>query len=156
MWAWCFARFLHCTVLNKSTGTWLHTWRTYCSDVLVLPMAHVLLVTCVTELFLKLISKFGVCLSLFACRYGLLGLLHVIRMTEPDLTMLALGTDLTGLGLNLNSPDPLYKVRLAHCWLYRWLAHSLCWSDLRYAHRRELSTSDAAWARPRQLGVNEE
>jgi CCR4-NOT transcription complex subunit 2 len=43
-------------------------------------------------------------------RYGLLGLLHVIRMTEPDLTMLALGTDLTGLGLNLNSPDPLYKV----------------------------------------------
>lgn len=44
------------------------------------------------------------------CRYGLLGLLHVIRMTEPDLTMLALGTDLTGLGLNLNSPDPLYKV----------------------------------------------
>jgi hypothetical protein len=33
-------------------------------------------------------------------------------MTEPDLTMLALGTDLTGLGLNLNSPDPLYKVRM--------------------------------------------
>jgi hypothetical protein len=32
-------------------------------------------------------------------------------MSEPDLTMLALGTDLTGLGLNLNSPDPLYKVR---------------------------------------------
>jgi len=31
-------------------------------------------------------------------------------MSEPDLTMLALGTDLTGLGLNLNSPDPLYKV----------------------------------------------
>lgn len=48
------------------------------------------------------------------CRYGLLGLLHVIRMTEPDLTMLALGTDLTGLGLNLNSPDPLYKVS-RHC-----------------------------------------
>jgi hypothetical protein len=44
------------------------------------------------------------------CRYGLLGLLHVIRMTEPDLTMLALGTDLTGLGLNLNAPDSLYKV----------------------------------------------
>lgn len=57
-----------------------------------------------------------VCLPL-PCRYGLLGLLHVIRMTEPDLTMLALGTDLTGLGLNLNSPDPLYKVRvLACCW----------------------------------------
>lgn len=31
-------------------------------------------------------------------RYGLLGLLHVIRMTDPDLTMLALGTDLTSLG----------------------------------------------------------
>jgi hypothetical protein len=49
-------------------------------------------------------------LCCLTCRYGLLGLLHVIRMTEPDLTMLALGTDLTGLGLNLNSPDPLYKV----------------------------------------------
>lgn len=31
-------------------------------------------------------------------RYGLLGLLHVIRMTDQDLTMLALGTDLTSLG----------------------------------------------------------
>lgn len=41
--------------------------------------------------------------------YGLLGLLGVIRMTDHDLTMLALGTDLTGLGLNLNSPDSLYK-----------------------------------------------
>eukprot|EP00775_Hariotina_reticulata_P003106 gene3106-3384_t len=43
-------------------------------------------------------------------KYGLLGLLHIIRMSEPDLTMLALGTDLTGLGLNLNSADSLYKV----------------------------------------------
>jgi CCR4-NOT transcription complex subunit 2 len=42
-------------------------------------------------------------------RYGLLGLLQVIRMTDQDLTMLALGTDLTSLGLNLNSPEPLYK-----------------------------------------------
>lgn len=41
--------------------------------------------------------------------YGLLGLLNVIRMTDPDLTTLALGTDLTTLGLNLNSPDPLWK-----------------------------------------------
>lgn len=41
--------------------------------------------------------------------YGLLGLLSVIRMTDPDLTTLALGTDLTTLGLNLNSPDPLWK-----------------------------------------------
>lgn len=42
-------------------------------------------------------------------RYGLLGLLQVIRMTDQDLTMLALGTDLTSLGLNLNSPEQLYK-----------------------------------------------
>lgn len=42
-------------------------------------------------------------------RYGLLGLLHVIRMTDADLTMLALGTDLTGLGLNLNAADSLFK-----------------------------------------------
>jgi CCR4-NOT transcription complex subunit 2 len=42
-------------------------------------------------------------------RFGLLGLLSVIRMTDPDLTTLALGTDLTTLGLNLNSPENLYK-----------------------------------------------
>eukprot|EP00976_Prorocentrum_cordatum_P061271 1176231-Prorocentrum_minimum.AAC.2 len=42
-------------------------------------------------------------------RFGLLGLLSVIRMQDPDLTTLALGTDLTTLGLNLNSPDNLYK-----------------------------------------------
>jgi len=42
-------------------------------------------------------------------RFGLLGLLGVIRMSDPDLTTLALGTDLTTLGLNLNSPEPLYK-----------------------------------------------
>ncbi|PRP80250.1 hypothetical protein PROFUN_12189 [Planoprotostelium fungivorum] len=42
-------------------------------------------------------------------RFGLLGLLSVIRMTEPDLNTLALGTDLTTLGLNLNSPDTLYS-----------------------------------------------
>ncbi|KAI8109963.1 hypothetical protein M9434_001239 [Picochlorum sp. BPE23] len=42
-------------------------------------------------------------------RYGLLGLLNVIRMSDPDLTTLALGTDLTTLGLNLNSPEPLWK-----------------------------------------------
>jgi hypothetical protein len=36
-------------------------------------------------------------------------------MTEPDLTMLALGTDLTGLGLNLNAPDSLYKVGSCCC-----------------------------------------
>ena len=42
-------------------------------------------------------------------RYSLLGLLGVIRMTNPDLTTLALGTDLTTLGLNLNSRDNLYR-----------------------------------------------
>jgi len=42
-------------------------------------------------------------------RFGLLGLLSVIRMTDPDLNTLALGTDLTTLGLNLNSPDCLYS-----------------------------------------------
>lgn len=42
-------------------------------------------------------------------RFGLLGLLSVIRMTDPDLTTLSLGTDLTTLGLNLNSPDALWK-----------------------------------------------
>ena len=41
-------------------------------------------------------------------RYGLLGLLNVIRMTDPDLSTLALGKDLTSLGLNLNSPDSLH------------------------------------------------
>ena len=42
-----------------------------------------------------------------ANKYGLLGLLNVIRMTDPDLNTLALGTDLTTLGLNLNA-DVLY------------------------------------------------
>jgi len=40
--------------------------------------------------------------------YGLLGLLNVIQMTSADLNTLALGTDLTTLGLNLNSTEPLY------------------------------------------------
>jgi CCR4-NOT transcription complex subunit 2 len=38
-------------------------------------------------------------------RFGLTGLLSVIRMTDPDLNTLALGTDLTTLGLNLNSTE---------------------------------------------------
>eukprot|EP01018_Ginkgo_biloba_P016455 Gb_41036 [translate_table: standard] len=42
-------------------------------------------------------------------RFGLLGLLSVIRMSDPDLTTLALGIDLTTLGLNLNSRENLYK-----------------------------------------------
>ncbi|CAM9645633.1 unnamed protein product, partial [Phaeothamnion confervicola] len=43
-----------------------------------------------------------------AKKFGLLGLLGVIRMTDPDLNMLALGSDLTTLGLNLDSSDVLY------------------------------------------------
>eukprot|EP00842_Homolaphlyctis_polyrhiza_P004240 jgi/Hompol1/4817/HPOL_003924-RA len=42
-------------------------------------------------------------------RFGLNGLLDVIRMTSEDVSMLALGCDLTSLGLNLNSPDPIYS-----------------------------------------------
>jgi len=41
-------------------------------------------------------------------RFGLLGLLNVIRATDHDLNILALGTDLTTLGLNLNSSECLY------------------------------------------------
>eukprot|EP00051_Salpingoeca_urceolata_P027867 m.483630 g.483630 ORF g.483630 m.483630 type:complete len:577 (+) comp23014_c0_seq1:185-1915(+) len=41
-------------------------------------------------------------------RYKLIGLLGVIRMVDQDLAMLALGSDLTSQGLNLNSPEPLY------------------------------------------------
>ncbi|XP_059660678.1 probable NOT transcription complex subunit VIP2 [Cornus florida] len=42
-------------------------------------------------------------------RFGLLGLLSIIRMSDPDLTSLALGIDLTTLGLNLNSTENLHK-----------------------------------------------
>jgi len=41
--------------------------------------------------------------------YGLLGLLSVIRLSDADRSSLAFGSDLTLLGLNLNSPEPLYK-----------------------------------------------
>ena len=41
-------------------------------------------------------------------RYGLMGLLNVIRASDQDLNTLALGTDLTTLGLNLNSSECLY------------------------------------------------
>ncbi|XP_052177317.1 probable NOT transcription complex subunit VIP2 isoform X2 [Diospyros lotus] len=41
--------------------------------------------------------------------FGLLGLLSVIKMSDPDLTSLALGIDLTTLGLNLNSTENLHK-----------------------------------------------
>lgn len=41
--------------------------------------------------------------------YSLLGLLNLIKSKEPGPTALALGLDLTTLGLNLNSPDCLWK-----------------------------------------------
>ncbi|KAL8225185.1 hypothetical protein R6Q57_017742 [Mikania cordata] len=42
-------------------------------------------------------------------RFGLLGLLSVIGMVDADLTSIALGIDLTTLGLNLNSAESLYR-----------------------------------------------
>ncbi|KAL7160180.1 hypothetical protein ABFS83_01G076900 [Erythranthe nasuta] len=42
-------------------------------------------------------------------QYGMLGLLSIIKMVNPALTSLALGIDLTTLGLNLNSSDTLHK-----------------------------------------------
>mmetsp|Transcript_5800 Transcript_5800/g.16266 ORF Transcript_5800/g.16266 Transcript_5800/m.16266 type:complete len:533 (+) Transcript_5800:89-1687(+) len=41
--------------------------------------------------------------------YGLLGLLGVIRMTDADRNALALGSDLTMLGLNLGSAEHIYS-----------------------------------------------
>jgi hypothetical protein len=41
--------------------------------------------------------------------YGLLGLLGVIRMTDADRNALALGSDLTMLGLNLGSSEHIYN-----------------------------------------------
>lgn len=48
--------------------------------------------------------------SMLKDQYGIVGLLAFIKAaeTEPALTHLALGTDLTTLGLNLNSPDQLH------------------------------------------------
>jgi CCR4-NOT transcription complex subunit 2 len=42
-------------------------------------------------------------------KFGLLGLKEVIRMSNPDLSMLSLGVDLTSLGLDLNSNDNVYS-----------------------------------------------
>ncbi|KAL3653121.1 putative NOT transcription complex subunit vip2 [Castilleja foliolosa] len=42
-------------------------------------------------------------------QFGLRGLLSVIKMSDPALTSLALGMDLTTLGLNLNSSENLHK-----------------------------------------------
>ena len=42
-------------------------------------------------------------------RFGLMGLLSVIQRKDQDLTTLALGMDLTSMGLSVNSPENLYK-----------------------------------------------
>ncbi|KAK3816679.1 MAG: hypothetical protein J3Q66DRAFT_283374 [Benniella sp.] len=41
-------------------------------------------------------------------QFGLFGMLGVIRATDQDSSILALGRDLTTLGLSLNSAEPLY------------------------------------------------
>jgi len=41
-------------------------------------------------------------------KYGMLGLLNVIRMNNENLTLLALGCDLTRLGLDLNASGDIY------------------------------------------------
>jgi len=40
-----------------------------------------------------------------ADRFGLLGLLTIIKMQDPDLSMLAMGADLQTMGLNLNATE---------------------------------------------------
>ena len=72
-------------------------------------------------------------------RFGLLGLLGVIRMSDPDVTTLALGTDLTTLGLNLNSPEPLYKT------------FGSPWSDAPPRHELELALPACYSVRARAL-----
>ncbi|GAA6014303.1 hypothetical protein JCM10207_005414 [Rhodosporidiobolus poonsookiae] len=44
-----------------------------------------------------------------ADRFGLLGLLHTIKTSDPDLSMLSLGNDLTNLGLDLGATENLYS-----------------------------------------------
>lgn len=40
-----------------------------------------------------------------ADRFGLLGLLHLIRTEDPDASMLSLGSDLSKLGLDMNRKE---------------------------------------------------
>lgn len=54
-------------------------------------------------------SSSGAAGSALSGDYGLLGLLGVIRMSDADRNALALGSDLTTLGLNLNSSEHLYS-----------------------------------------------
>lgn len=48
--------------------------------------------------------------SMVRDQFGIVGLLTFIRAAEsdPNLVSLALGQDLTALGLNLNSPENIY------------------------------------------------
>lgn len=62
-----------------------------------------------------------------AKKYGLLGLLGVIRMTDPDLNTLALGSDLTTVGLNLDSAEVRSRAECYVGWLVGWL-RLLRWS----------------------------
>lgn len=43
-----------------------------------------------------------------ADRFGLLGLLALIKSSDPDLSMLSMGVDLQTFGLTLNQSDPLH------------------------------------------------
>lgn len=47
--------------------------------------------------------------------YGILGLLGVIKTNDRDLNVLAMGTDLTSLSLNLSTAEPLHA-SFAHPW----------------------------------------
>ena len=78
-------------------------------------------------------------------RYGLLGLLSAIRMSDMDLSTLALGTDLTTLGLNLNSTEALHKTFASP------------WADAPCRPERDLATPAAylqqpPWLAPGLLG----
>lgn len=72
-------------------------------------------------------------------KYGLLGILKVIRMTDPDLNTLALGMDLTTLGLNLNSPECLYTTFASP------------WSETPARKDPEFNLPQCYWQSPPQL-----
>ena len=57
-------------------------------------------------------------------KFGLLGLLGVIRMESNNVNMLALGDDLTTLGLNLNSPDVLHSTFLNPWYVINTMDHN--------------------------------
>ncbi|KAL3818103.1 hypothetical protein ACJIZ3_004008 [Penstemon smallii] len=53
--------------------------------------------------------------QLLSDQYGMLGLLNIIKVVNPATTSLALGLDLTTLGMNLNSPETLHN-KLSSPW----------------------------------------